>query len=140
MGMRLPIVIAICTFAFAACEGPDTQLDAHELRQAAHDLTSLSAEAGLLAEELSAHDVTSQFASVHQQGLGEESLKLSKQLAKPVPAGLRTAHDSLAALNARLQTDLARIAQASAQPDELRRLRETFLALSAQAKALEGPA
>jgi hypothetical protein len=138
--MRLPIAIVVCAFALGACEGPDSGLDAHELTQAAHQVAALSAEAELLAAQVAVHSVTDRFASVHQQALGEESLKLSKQLAKPVPAGLRTAHDSLAALNARLQTDLARIAQASAQPDELRRLRETFLALSAQAKALEGPA
>jgi hypothetical protein len=138
--MRLPLIIVICTFAFAACEGPDAGLDAHELKQAARSLGNLSAEAGLLAQQLAAHDVTSQFASVHQQALGEESLKLSKQLAKPVPAGLRAAHDPLAALNARFQTDVARIASAAAQPDDLQRLRESLRDINRQAKALESPA
>jgi hypothetical protein len=138
--MRLPIVIVICAFVFAACEGPDAGLDAHELKQAARSVGNLSAEAGLLAQELAAHSVTSQFASVHQQALGEESLKLSKQLAKPVPAGLCAAHDPLAALNARFQTDVARIASAAARPDDLQRLRESFATIKAQAKALESPA
>jgi hypothetical protein len=135
--MRLPIAIAICAFALAACEGPDAGLDAHELNQAAHQFASLSAEAGLLAEQVAVHSVTDRFASVHQQALGEESLNLSKQLAKPVPAGLRVAHDALATLNARFQIDVARIAQASAEPAELQRLRDSFRAMRAQAKALE---
>jgi hypothetical protein len=138
--MRLPIAIAICTFALAACAGPDSELDAHELKQAAHQLASLSAEADLLSGQVAVRSVTDGFASVQQQALGEESLKLSKQLAKPVPMGLRAAHDSLAALNARFQIDVARIAQASAQPDELEDLRHSFRTLRTQAKALEGPA
>jgi hypothetical protein len=134
--MRLRLVIAICTFALAACDGPDS----HELKRAAHQLAGLSADAELLAAQVAAHSVTDRFASVHQQALGEESLTLSKQLAKPVPMGLRAAHDSLVALNARFQIDVARIAQASAQPDELEDLRRSFRALRTQAKALEGPA
>jgi hypothetical protein len=135
--MRLPIVIALCAFALAACESPDAGLDAHELRQAAHAFAGLSAESGLLAGQLAARNVTSQFASVHQQALGDESLKLSKRLAKPVPSGLRATHDSLASLNARFQSDVARIAQASARQDDLQRLRDSFLAMQAQAQALE---
>src|SRR5438270_406817 len=138
--MRLPIAIAICTFALAACERPDAGLDAHELKQAAHQLASLSAEADLLAAQVAVHSVTDAFASVQQQALGDESLALSKQLAKPVPLGLRAAHDSLAALNARFQIDVARIAQASAQAGGLEDLRLSFRAMRTQAKALEGPA
>jgi len=138
--MRLPIVIFICAFALAACEGPDTELDPHELKRAQHGFTALSAEAGLLAEQLASHGVPSRFASVHQQALGEESLKLSRQLAKPVPPGLRTAHDKLASLNARFQIEVARIAQASSNTSDLERLRESFRDMKAQAAALETPA
>jgi len=138
--MRLPIVIVICAIALAACESPDSELDPHELRRAQHGFTALSADAGLLAEQLASHNVSSHFASVHQQALGQESLKLSEQLAKPVPPGLRTAHDALAALNARFQIDVARIAQASANPSDLERLRDSFRAMKAQAAALETPA
>jgi hypothetical protein len=138
--MRLPIAIVVCAFALGACEGPDSGLDAHELKQAAHQVAALSAEAELLAAQVAVHSVTDRFASVHQQALGEESLKLSKQLAKPVPPGLRAGHDALATLNAQFQIDVARIAQASAQPADLARLRDSFRALRAQAKALEAPA
>jgi hypothetical protein len=57
-----------------------------------------------------------------------------------VPAGLRSLHDPLAALNARFQTDVARIAPSAARPDDLQRLEEAFRDMALQAKALESPA
>lgn len=124
----------------AACDAPDTALAPKELQQTAKSLASLSAEAGLLAAHLAHHDVTPQFAAVHQQALGDESLKLSRKLARPVAVDQRTAHDALALLNTRFQTQVARVAQASAQPVELGRLQDEFRALKAQAGALGKPA
>jgi hypothetical protein len=136
--MRSLAAIVACTFALAACEGPDAQLDAHGLKLAAHRFASLSAEAAVLAGQLADRRVTDGYASVHQQALGAESLALSGELAKPVPAATRQAHDALALLNARFQSDVSRLAQAAGQPDELARLRKSFEDLRDAAQSLEG--
>jgi hypothetical protein len=139
--MNLAARIALLLFAVAAasCDSPNSELDARELTSAAKSLASVSAEAQLLAREWGSGTVTMAFALVHQDALQQESLKLAKQLAKPVPDDLRSAQARALALNSRLQTDLGQIAKAPAQPARLARLEQDFQRVKAEAKALETP-
>ena len=131
--------LALLLFAAGAagCDSPRDELDSHALNTAARNLGSLSAEAALLARQLRSHSVTTAFALVHEDALEEESLKLAKQLAKPVPDDLRSAHERALALNSRLQTGLGQIAKAPAQPAQLARLEQDFKRVEAEAKSLE---
>jgi hypothetical protein len=131
------VALLLCAAAAAGCDSPRTPLEAHELQQAAKSLGSLCAEAQLLSRELAAHSVTADFAWVHQQALAEESLKLSRQLAKPVPAPLRDAHEGMSALNARFLTDVTRIAQARGAPQQLAGLEQDLRRLAGEAQAME---
>ena len=137
--MNLAARIALLLFAVAAagCDSPKSELNARELTSAAKSLASLSAEAQLLAREWGSGSVTLAFALVHQDALQQESLKLAKQLAKPVPDDLRSAQERALALNSRLQTGLGQIAKAPAQPAQLARLEQDFQRVEAEAKSLE---
>jgi hypothetical protein len=137
--MNLTARIALLLFAVAAasCDSPKSELDARELTSAAKSLASLSAEAQLLAREWGSGSVTMAFALVHQDALQQESLKVAKQLAKPVPDELRSARDRALELNSRLQTGLSQIAKAPARPAQLARLQQDFQRVEAEATALE---
>lgn len=121
----------------AGCDTPRSQLDAHELQLAAKSLASLSAEAELLSRELAAQDVSAEFAWVHQQALADESLKLSRQLAKPVPPSLRAAHGTITALNARLLADVGRVAQDRGTPARVTELEQDLHRLAGEARSME---
>jgi hypothetical protein len=130
-------MLLLVAAAAAGCDSPGKPLDAHELTLSAKTLASLSAEADLLTRQLGSGSVTPDFAQVHQDALQQESLKLARQLAKPVPDPLRSAHARALALNARLQTQLGQLTQARAQPAQLARLEQEFRRLKGEAKALE---
>jgi hypothetical protein len=137
--MKSAARLAVLLFAATAvgCDSPRQQLDSHELALAAKSLASLSAEAELLVRQLGSGTVTVNFALVHQDALAQETLKLAKQLAKPVPDDLRSTHQRELAINGRLQSGLGQIATAPAQPARLARLEQRFHALRADARALE---
>lgn len=97
----------------------------------------MSAEAALLTRQLGGNSVTRNFALVHGGALEQECLKVSAQLAKPVPDALRSAHQRELALNTRLQTGLGQIAKAPHQPAPSAQLEQEFIRLEAQARALE---
>jgi len=120
----------------AGCDSPRKELDRHELTVAVKSLGSLSAEAEVLAEELEQQHVTEAFALAHQQALAQESLKLSEQLAKPVPAKLEAPQQQAAQLNLRLRQTLLQVARA-ARPEQLAQLRHGLQEVSAEAKSLE---
>jgi hypothetical protein len=131
--VSLLLVAAVAT----GCDSPRSELDAHQLTEAIKSLASLSAEAELLARQWTTGDVTRAFTLVHQDALEQESLKLSKQLGKPVPDALRPAHQRAVALNGRLQAGLVQVAKAAAQPGQLAQLRQEFHSIKTDAKALE---
>lgn len=137
--MRLANHLVAILFALAAsaCDSPRSPIDAHELGLAAKSLASLSTEAELLATELAAGSVTADFAWVHQQALADESLKVAKQLAKPVPPELRAAHEKISALNAQFQAEVTRIAQERSAPAQSAALQRDLQRLSGQAKSME---
>jgi hypothetical protein len=140
MGMsRAWPVLVVSMVLTAACDSPRGQLETHDIAIAARSLVSLAAEAGMLSEQLALDNVSSDFAAVHQKALGEESLKIAKEVAKPVPDKLRETHQALAALNARFQTAITRVADAHGKPGELERLQLEFKELGARASPLKGP-
>jgi hypothetical protein len=125
--------------ALAACEGPTTPLDAHDLSVAAQQVESLAGEAQWLAQQLREHSVSADMAWVHQQALGEDAAKVARQLVKPVPQDLRAPYESVHALAAHLQVQVNRIASAANQPGELEALQRDFHAVAQQARPLGRP-
>jgi len=135
--MRPAVLFAACvSAALVACEGPTTPLDSHELSVAAQQVTSLAGEAQWLAQQLREHSISADMAWVHQQALGEDAAKVSRDLVKPVPQNLRASYETVASLNAHLQAQVNRIAGAAHHPDELDALERDFHSIAQQAKPL----
>jgi uncharacterized lipoprotein YmbA len=135
--MRPVALLMVCACALlGACEGPTTPMDAHDLSVAAQQVQSLAGEAEWLAQQVRARSVSANMAWVHQQALGEDAAKLTRELAKPVPQDLRATYETVAALNTRLQTQVNRIAPAANHPDELEALQREFHAVAQQARPL----
>jgi hypothetical protein len=132
-----PSLVLLIVLA-AGCDSPRSQLEAHDLEIAARTFASLAAEAGMLSDQLAHDHVSGDFAAVHQKALGEESLKIAKEVAKPVPDKLRESHQALTALNARFQTAITRVADAHGKAGELERLQREFQELGAEASAMKG--
>lgn len=120
-----------------ACDSPTSHLDSHELSVAAHQVTSLAGEAAWLAQQLRTGGITARMAWVHQQALGDDAVKVARQLAKPALPRLQPAQDALAQLDARLVARVGRIAPAADRPAELETLQGEFRALAVQARAME---
>lgn len=126
--------------ALGGCQSPTTPLDSHDLQVAAQQVASFAGEGEWLAQQLLERSVTANFASVHQQALGEDAAKVSHDLAtKPVPARLRDAQERIAQLNARVQVDVTRIADAQGHDGELEALRRDFHAIAGQARTMGQP-
>jgi outer membrane murein-binding lipoprotein Lpp len=132
----LRIAVVVSSLLVAGCDSPRTELDAHDLAVAAQNLTSLAAEAEMLAQQLQARSLSADMAWVHQQALGEESLKVAQHLSKPVPRDLRAPYEKVASLNARLQTEVTRIASAANAPGELDALQREFHAIADAARPI----
>jgi len=111
-------------------------MDAHELAVAAQQVESLAGEAQWLAQQLRARSVSAKMAWVHQQALGEDAAKVSRELVKPVPPGLRASYETVASLNAHLQMQVDRIAAAAGKPDELDALQRDFHDVAQRAQPL----
>jgi hypothetical protein len=99
----------------------------------------VAGEAEWLAQQLRARSVSADMAWVHQQALGEDAAKVSRQLVKPVPQDLRASYDTVAALNTHLQAQVNRIASAANHPDELEALQRDFHSVAQQARPLGQP-
>jgi hypothetical protein len=132
-----PFLLLGMALALGACESPTKPLDSHDLQIAAQQVASFAGEGEWLAQQLREGAVTASFASVHQQALGEDAAKVSRDLStKPVPASLRDAHGKLAQLNARVQVDVTRVAAADGHAEELEALQRDFRAIAGQARAM----
>jgi hypothetical protein len=126
----------IAALALGACDAPTSYLDSHELSVAAQQVTSLAGEAEWLAQQLHAGAISTPMAWVHQQALGDDAVKVARQLAKPALPGLQPAQEALALLDARLVAQVGRIAPAARRPGELEALQREFRTLAAQARTL----
>jgi hypothetical protein len=133
------LLAAVSALALAACDSPATGLGEHELSVAAQQVASLAGEAEWLAQELRERRITSQMAWVHQQAIGDDAVKVARDLAKPVAPGLRSRLETVAQLDERLQAQVHRIAPASGDPAELESLQREFHALAGQARPLGQP-
>lgn len=131
--MREIFVAAAAAALLAACGSPREELTRDELATSARELRQLAADAQLLATERARDHVTENFAWVHQKALGDASLKLAEEVAKPVPPSLRPDFDQWVALNARFGTEVRNIAGHPADDA----VAAKFAALAAQARALE---
>jgi hypothetical protein len=129
-------VASLACLALSACDAPTSFLDAHELSVAAQQVESLAGEAEWLAQQLRERSITANMAWVHQQALGHDAVKVARDIAKPVPPDLRAAHAALSLLDARLQSQVTRIAPAANRPEELEALQGEFRALAVQARPL----
>jgi hypothetical protein len=114
-------------------------MDAHDVSVAAQQVESLAGEAQWLAQQLRERSITADMAWVHQQALGEDAAKVARQLAKPVPADLRASYETVVSLDARLQTQVNRIAGAADKPGELEALQRDFSDVAQRAKPLGQP-
>jgi hypothetical protein len=130
------VIVVVGSLLAAACDSPRTELDAHDLGVAAQQVTSLASEAELLAQQLHARNVSADMAWVHQQALGDDALKVAKQLSKPVPRDMRAPYEKLSSLNARLQAKVMRIASATNAAGDLDALEREFHDIAAQARPL----
>ena len=137
--MRLLLLVA-AALSLSACESPKTSLDEHELAVAAQQVASLAGEGAWLAQQLRTGGVTRGFVWVHQQSLGEDAVKVSQQLAKPVPDSLRPAYETVSRLDTQLQAQVSRIAGAAERPDELDALQREFHGVAQQAQPLAAKA
>jgi hypothetical protein len=124
--------------ALSACDSPKSFLEPHELAVAAQQVESLAGEAEWLAQQLRMRNVTANMVWVHQQALGEDAVKVARDIAKPVPPALRAQHEALSLLDARLQSQVTRIAPAADRDEELEALQREFHSLAAQARPMAG--
>jgi hypothetical protein len=135
-------VIAVLSLAalLAACDSPRKPLEADDLKIAAQQLESIAGEADWLAKQLRDGDVTQNMAWVHQHALGEDAVKATSKLAKPVPPPLREAHAQVVESAGRLQMQLGRIAGAAGQAEELDALRRDIQAVGHAVAPVARPA
>ena len=139
MSPRAYLLLGSTALALAACDSPTSYLDSHELSVAAQQVASLAGEAEWLAQQLRTGNIPANMAWVHQQALGDDAVKVARQLAKPALPPLRPAQDTLSRLDARLVAQVGRIAPAANRPGELAALQGEFHALAAQAAGLGRP-
>jgi hypothetical protein len=131
----LPLSAMLC-----ACEPPPPQerLDGEHLRIQVRQLASLSAEAELFVQELSAGHLSGPFAWVHQQALGSEVRGVIGALAQPATEDTAAAQREANALGSELQLQLTQVAPAREHPHTLRALQQHFSALQRQLHAIGG--
>jgi len=123
-----------------ACDSPRTPLEADDLKIAAQQLESIAGEADWLARQLRDGDVTQDMAWVHQQVLGEDTVKAMRSLAKPVPPLLRDRHAQVVESAAHLQEQVGRIAAAAGHADELDAVRRDIEAVERAVAPVARPA
>ncbi len=135
--MRFAALVLLAV-TLGACDSPRSSLEPHELSVAAQQVESLAGEAEWLAQQLRMRNITANMAWVHQQALGEDAVKVARDIAKPVPPPLRAQHEALSLLDARLQLQVTRIAPAADRADELEALQREFHDLATQARPMAG--
>ncbi|MBI2769822.1 MAG: hypothetical protein HYX47_09375 [Burkholderiales bacterium] len=135
--MNKPLCILWLAVAMlgAACESPQSPLEAKDLERAARDTASLAAEGALLVRQAGQGSVSSHYVWVHQQALQEENRRVGESLQKPVPAFLQTRQQQAAAVNLRLAGAFGRLGFAVGDPRELGELSHTLAQVREQAKA-----
>lgn len=122
----------------AACQSPASPVDAHDLDLAASDLRSLAAESALLTRQLALGSVTQNYAWVHQDALGQESIELSKKLARPVPPLSQRRHEQIVQLLAGYDVALERVGFSANDASALQQLERRFLHIRDEAAPLKG--
>ena len=123
----------------AACQPPPPReaLDREGLQQQLRSLGATAAEAGLVAHQLADRRLSSGFAWVEQQGLGEDAARAAAEVARPAGAELRPAQREALQLAATLQLELNQVAAARHDAGTLHALEARFSELRARARAME---
>lgn len=113
-------------------------LNRNELKIEVSQLRSYSAEAGLLAEQALATNVTETFFQTQTYLLRDKAQSSSSSLeSATVDSGLEANHGQARQLAGQLKTLLEQLSGSFANPDELNRASSNLKSLSAELKAAE---
>ena len=140
MDVRRVFAMLSIAALLGACDSPRSPLEADDLKIAAQQLESIAGEADWLAQQLRDGDVTRNMAWLHQQALGEDTVKAMRSVAKPVPPKLRVQHAQVVEAGAHLEEQVGRIAGAAGRAEELDALRRDLQAVGRAVAPVARPA